>query len=78
MNQNNPSIPDWLAPHVAEVESWGPIATTAHECWVTGCDRPSQRSGLCRSHFVRARRAWHPAPSEADRARQPQPEPPSR
>lgn len=77
MNSNESQIPDWLAPHVAEVESWGPVAMVAKECWVDGCARPSERSGLCRTHFRRARRAWHPSPSEAERAREPEHERPS-
>jgi hypothetical protein len=72
MNSNEPQIPAWLAPHVAEVESWGPVAMVANECWVDGCARHSERSRLCHTRFRRARRAWHPSPSEGDRARKPE------
>lgn len=72
------TIPGWLLPHVAEAEGWGPVAGPETTCWVEGCGRPPVTWGLCKAHAKRARRAWHPSPSEIDRARQPQPERPSR
>lgn len=61
-------LPVWLAPHVAEVASWG-AAPDARCCWVIGCLREAIMYGLCKTHYRRARRAWSPPPSEARYAR---------
>lgn len=65
MNDDNiPStLPEWLAPHTSEVASWGP-APAAPSCWVTGCRRDAHLHGLCKTHHVRAVRAWNPRPSQ--------------
>ncbi len=69
MNTPNHTIPSWLVPHVAEVESWGPVAGTRATCWVGGCEREASLWGLCQSHRKRAKRAWNPSPSEEERRR---------
>lgn len=56
-------LPDWLAPHAEGVAAWGPTAT-ARECWVADCHRDAHLHGLCKPHFMRARRQWNPAPSD--------------
>lgn len=65
---NTKNLPEWLAPHVKEVASWG-AAPVARYCWVTGCSREAIMYGLCKTHYRRARRAWSPPPSEARYAR---------
>ncbi|WP_243227563.1 hypothetical protein [Microbacterium sp. CIAB417] len=57
------TLPEWLTPHVEEVAEWG-TTTTAHECWVADCERDAHLHGLCKPHFMRARRQWNPAPSD--------------
>ena len=56
-------LPHWLSSHVEEVAAW-PALPTARECWVRDCSRSSHLHGLCKVHHLRARRAWHPRPSE--------------
>ena len=82
MNTNNALIPadlpDWLSAHVEEVAGWGP-APVARGCWVVGCRRDAHLLGLCKTHHLRAKRAWKPSPSqERYRREQPEQEPASR
>lgn len=57
------TLPEWLAPHAGEVASWG-AAPTAPTCWVDGCQRDAHLHGLCKTHHLRAQRAWNPRPSQ--------------
>lgn len=57
------TLPEWLAPHAEEVGSWGP-APTAPTCWVGECQRDAHLHGLCKTHHLRAQRAWNPRPSQ--------------
>ncbi|UXW85103.1 hypothetical protein NFX31_12875 [Microbacterium azadirachtae] len=67
MSTTNPQIPDrlpaWIADNLTEILTWGP-APQARGCFVPGCRRDAHVNGLCSSHRQRAKRAWHPAPSQ--------------
>ncbi|MCK8608880.1 hypothetical protein [Agromyces sp. C10] len=61
-------LPDWVADNLAEILSWGP-APEGRECFIPGCRRDASLNGLCTPHRQRAKRAWHPSPSEENRRR---------
>ena len=44
-------IPEWLAPHVAEVRGWRAVSTPQKHCVVTVCDRVPVSLGLCKQHY---------------------------
>lgn len=81
MNTNDSLIPTdlpaWVADHLDEILTWG-AAPMGRGCFVPGCRRDAHLLGLCKTHHLRAKRAWNPAPSQERYRRQPQPESPSR
>lgn len=69
MDINNTQIPDglnlpsWIADNLEEILTWGP-APVARGCFVPGCRRDAHLHGMCKTHHLRAQRAWNPRPSQ--------------
>lgn len=55
-------LPAWIAAHLDEILAWGP-APMARGCIVHDCQREAHLHGLCKTHYRRAERTWHPRPS---------------
>lgn len=53
-------MPRWLADNWDRVVHL-PLAPDRPDCEVMGCHYPAEVRGLCRPHFLRARRHWDPA-----------------
>lgn len=79
MTDYNPipeGLPGWVADNLDEILTWGP-APVARGCFVPGCRRDAHLHGLCKTHHLRARRAWNPRPSQ-ERYRRPSKTDPAR
>lgn len=70
-------LPGWVADNLAEILTWG-AAPAARGCFVPDCGRDAHLLGLCKTHHLRAKRAWNSAPSQERYRRQPEPGSPSR
>jgi hypothetical protein len=56
MNETNP-ITAWVSAHAQEVRSWPAISGRGRQpCLVEVCTRDVFASGLCKTHWIRARR----------------------